>query len=193
MQPVIRKATPEDAALILRVIDMASDGFVPALLREMAPDGMDGSEFGLALVRAEEGEFSYRHGWVCVQGGLPLGGMIGYPLPTTPEPAELDVPDALLALKELENLVPGYWYINFVALSRDSRGQGLGTALLDEAESQAHECGCPGLALVVVASNVGAIHAYERAGYLEKARRPFRLADFGLESTEALLMVKELA
>lgn len=74
-----------------------------------------------------------------------------------------------------------------------SRGQGLGTALLDEAEARALDRGCPGLALVVATSNTGAVHAYVQAGYREMARRPFDLSDFGLEPTEALLMVKDLS
>ena len=117
--------------------------------------------------------------------------MIGYPLPTTAEPAGPEVPDAFVAIEELANLVPGYWYINVVAMMPKARGKGLGAALLNEAEAQARSSGCPGLALVVAATNVGAIRAYARAGYREVARRPFELGEFGMEPTEALLMTKE--
>lgn len=190
MTPIIREATADDAAFLVRVIDMASEGLVPALWDEMAPEGTDGSAVGLAMVTADDGEFSHRHGLVLEEDGAVLGGMIGYRLPTMPEPAEPEVPEAFVALKELETLAPGHWYINFVAMVPESRGKGLGTALLDEAEARARNCGCPGIALVVAASNAGAIRAYARAGYRERARRPFDLSDFGLEPTEALMMVK---
>ena len=193
MPPFIRDAAPDDAALLVRVIDMASEGLVPALLDEMAPEGSDGSAVGLALVTAEDGDFSYRNGIVLEDGGAALGGMIGYPLPTTPEPAGPEIPDVFVAVNELETLAPGYWYINFVATVPESRGKGLGTALLDEAEARARDSGCPGLALVIFASNAAAIRAYMRAGYRERARRPLNPSKFGLEPTEALLMVKDLS
>ena len=193
MPPIIREATADDAAFLVRVIDMASEGLVPALWDGMAPEGTDGPAVGLALVIAEDGEFSYRNGFVLEEDRAVQGGMIGYPLPTTPEPAEPELPKAFVALKELETLAAGYWYINFVAMVPESRGKGLGSALLDEVEARARHSGCPGLALVVFVSNAAAIRAYTRAGYRERTRRPFDLSDFGLEPTEALLMVKEVS
>ncbi len=191
MPATVRNATPEDTPLLIRVIDMASDGLIPALWDGMAPEGLDGFAVGQALVSAEGGDFSYRHGFVLEQDGSPIGGMIGYPLPTTAKPAGPEVPDAFVAIEELANLVPGYWYINVVAMIPEARGKGLGTALLKEAEAQARRNGCPRLALVVAATNVSAIRAYARAGYREVARRPFELEEFGMETTEALLMAEE--
>ena len=191
MPATVRKATPEDASLLIRVIDMASEGLVPALWDRMAPEDMDGSAVGQALVSAEEGVFSYRHGFVLDQDGSLIGAMIGYPLPTTAEPVGPEVPDAFVAIEELASLVPGYWYINMVAMMPEARGKGLGAALLNEAEAQARRSGCPGLALVVAATNDRALRAYARAGYREIARRPFELGEFGMEPTEALLMAKE--
>lgn len=191
MPATVRNATPEDTPLLIRVIDMASDGLIPALWDGMAPEALDGFAVGKALVSAEGGDYSYRHGFVLEQDGSPIGGMIGYPLPTTAKPAGPEVPEAFGAIEELANLVPGYWYINVVAMIPEARGKGLGKALLKEAEVQARRNGCPGLALVVAATNVGAIRAYARAGYREVARRPFELEEFGMETTEALLMAEE--
>lgn len=74
----------------------------------------------------------------------------------------------------------------------EGRRQGVGAALLSEAENRAREHFCPGLALIVAASNENAIRVYERDGYIERARRPFDLSDFGDEPTEVILMVKPL-
>jgi hypothetical protein len=54
----IRKATPEDIAFLLRVVDMASGGVVPTLWSQMAPPGMDGADLGRTLIEAEDGDFS---------------------------------------------------------------------------------------------------------------------------------------
>ena len=192
MPLTIRKATLDDAALLVSVIDMASGGVVPTLWAEMAPPGADESGIGLSLVAAEDGDLSYRNGFVADSDGADLGGLIGYVLPTTPQPAAPDVPAVFVGIAELAQLVPGYWYIDFMAARPEARRQGVGTALLNEAEQQARDRSCPGLALIVAASNEDAASVYRRAGYAERARRPFDLSDFGSESTEAVLMVKEL-
>lgn len=193
MKPTIREASSDDAELLVRVVDMASEGLIPAMWSELAPEGLDGSAVGMAQVTAEDGDFSYRNGYVLEMDGATLGGLIGYPLPATPEPAGAEVPDVFVAIEELANLTPGYWYINFMAVVPESRGQGLGSALLDKAESAAQNSGCPGISLIVAANNKVAMRAYSRGGFKEKARRPFDLTDFGAEATEAILMVKELS
>ncbi|MEO1249321.1 MAG: GNAT family N-acetyltransferase, partial [Pseudomonadota bacterium] len=112
--------------------------------------------------------------------------------PTTPEPADPGIPDVFVAISELANLALGHWYINFMAVEPEGRGRGLARALLNKAEEQASGEGCGGVALIVVASNSTAMSVYLRAGYQERARRPFDLSDFGTEPTEAVLMVKDL-
>lgn len=192
MPPMIRRAMPDDAPLLVQVVDLASSGVVPTLWAQMAPSGVDGSSVGLALVAAEDGEFSYRNGFIAERDGGQLGGLIGYPLPTTPQPVSPEVPEAFVGIEELAQLVPGHWYINFMAALPNDRRQGVGAALLKAAEEQARKHSCPGLALIVAASNENAMSVYRRAGYTERARRHFDLSNFGEEPTEAVLMVKEL-
>ena len=193
MSLVIRKATPEDASLLLRIVDMASDGIVPALWAETAPEGADGAAIGHALVAAEDGEFSYRNGLVAERDGAKVGGLIGHRLPMRPQPIAPDLPEAFVGIEEMTRLVPGYWYINFMAVLPENQGQGLGTALLKEAERQARHSASPALALIVVASNERAIRVYQRAGYVERERCPFDLSELGVKATEAVLMTKDLA
>lgn len=192
MTLTIRKATPDDAPILVRVVDMASEGVVPTLWAEMAPPNMDGIGVGRAMVAAKDGEFSYRNGFIAEHDGMKLGGLIGYVLPTTPQPVGPDIPEVFVGVEELAQLVPGHWYINFMAAVPEGRRQGVGAALLNEAEKHARNHACPGLALIVAASNENAISVYRRDGYAERARRPFDLSDFGEEPTEAVLMVKEL-
>ena len=118
--------------------------------------------------------------------------MIGYALPLQPQPAALDTPEVFVGVEELAQLVPGHWYINVMATIPEGRRQGVGAALLGEAERQARNMSCPGLALIVAASNEAAISVYRRAGYAERARRPFDVSAFGQEPTEAVLMAKDL-
>ena len=189
----IRKATPDDAALLFQVVDMASEGLIPMLREGMAPDSMDGAAVGQALISEADGEFSYHNGYILDNDGAALGGMMAYALPDEAGPVDPDIPETFGAIIELEHLVPGHWYINMMAVLPEARGRGLGSRLLAEAESQARGQGCPGVALIVAASNKGAISTYERAGFVEMDRRPFNLGDFGMEPTDAILMTKVLA
>ena len=192
MPLTVREAALDDAPLLVRVVDMASEGVVPSLWAEMAPPEMDASDVGLGLVGQEEGDFSYRNAFIADLDGASVGGLIGYVLPSTPQPVGPEVPDVFVGIEELAQLVPKHWYINFMAVLPEGRRQGAGSALLDAAERQAHDRACPGLALIVAASNINAMRVYLRAGYAERARRPFDLSGFGAEPTEAVLMVKKL-
>ena len=165
----IRKATPDDAPLLLSVVDMASGGVVPALWSQMAPPGTDSSIVGRALIEAEAGEFSYRNASIAEREGAKLGGLIGYVLPTTPQPIGPDIPEAFVEIEKLAQLVPDHWYINFMAAVPEGRRQGVGAALLNAAEEQARKRFCPGLALIVAASNEDAIRVYRQAGFAERA------------------------
>src|SRR3546814_17249918 len=75
-------------------------------------------------------------------------------------------------LQELENLAPGTWYVNVLALLPAFRSLGLGTKLLQRAEETARAGGKRGLSILVSDANHGARRLYERIGYRETARRP---------------------
>lgn len=117
--------------------------------------------------------------------------MIGYPPPITTALPRTEVPDAFAAIEELSTRVPGYWYINMMAVMPEARRKGFGIALLNEAAVRARSGECPGLTLIVAATNISAIRTYTRSGYREVARRQFNLEESDLEPTEALLMVNE--
>ncbi len=186
----IRRASPEDVDLLLRVIDMASEGVLPAMWAGMAPDGVDPAEVGRTSVLADEGPFTWRSAWVAEADGTALGGMIGYPLPDPPAPPDPETPEVFVPVEALVAEVPGWWLINMIAVLPEARGTGLGAALIAEAEAQARKAGAPGVALIVAASSDGAVRFYEREGFRESGRRSFDVRAFGGEMTEALLMVK---
>jgi len=193
MTVAIRKAIPEDSQLLVDVIDMASAGVVPAIWGAMAPEGLQGADIGRALVCAEAGDFSYRNGTVLDRDGAAVAGLIGYPLREAHGASDVEIPEAFVGVARLTDQVLGYWYINVMAVLPGGRRQGLGASLLAAAEAQARESGCPGLALVVAASNGNAISLYRRSGFSERARCPFDLSEFGEDPTDAILMVKDFA
>lgn len=75
-------------------------------------------------------------------------------LPNMPDEATLD-PQAFMA---------------YMAVSTEYRGKGVGTALLEAAESAARNHGAPYLALMVTEENAAARNLYEKSGYFTERR-----------------------
>ncbi|MDJ0824536.1 MAG: GNAT family N-acetyltransferase [Rhodobacter sp.] len=188
----IRAATLGDADLLVRCIDLASEGVLPAIWAEMAPAGVDPMQVGQATVLAEEGQFSHRFAHVIEADAAPAGAMISLQLPAVSPPPDPEVPEIFRPIEALEHQAPEYWYINVVAVLPEAQGRGLGAALLRHAEALAREAGAPGVALIVAASNEGAMRFYRRLGFSETARCPFDVTVFGMAPTEAVLMTKSL-
>lgn len=186
----LRAASPEDADLLVRCIDMASEGLLPMIWAGYAPEGVDPMEVGKAAVLAEDGQFSHKVSYVIEADGAALGAMIAFRLPEVAPPPDPDVPEVFRAVEALEAEASGDWFINVIAVLPEARGLGLGAAMIAEAETQARAAGAPGLALIVAASNAGAVRFYQREGFGPSGRQPFDAREFGGEATEAILMVK---
>jgi ribosomal protein S18 acetylase RimI-like enzyme len=61
-------------------------------------------------------------------------------------------------------------FLVYMAVERERRGGGIGSALLAAAETHARERGAPYMALMVTEENAAALALYERAGYLTERR-----------------------
>ena len=97
-----------------------------------------------------------------------------------------------MPLPELEDLVPGTWYVNVLAAYSEYRGKGLGTALLRLAEDLASETLRRGMSIVVADTNAGARRLYERCGYREVASRRMVKDGWVHPGTSFVLLTKRL-
>ena len=186
----IRQASPEDAAFLNRIIDMASEGVVPAMFENMAPPGMSGDEVGLMMIRDETGPFTYRRSHILEEEGAPAGGMITFQLSEEDTAEDPTMPACFLPIRALERQAIGAWYINVIATLPEARGRGHGRALLEFAETLARDAGRGRIALVVAETNKPARALYASFGFKEQDRALFDVTEFGAEPTDALLMVK---
>jgi GNAT superfamily N-acetyltransferase len=122
----IRRGRPEDAAVLVDIIQYASEGLVTHVWSKMAEKGETAREVGLRRAAREEGAFSYRNALVLEAVGHPVAALIGYALPEEPEAIDYDsLPAIFVPPQELENMVPGTWYVNVLAVYPEFRGQGL--------------------------------------------------------------------
>jgi ribosomal protein S18 acetylase RimI-like enzyme len=153
------------------LVHFASEGLAFYLWSRIAAPGADPWAIGRERAEREAGGFSYRNTVLIDEGGSVAAGLIGYPLADTPEPMPHDLPPIVVPLQELEDLVPGTWYVNVLAAYPEQRGKGYGTALLGAAEQLARETRRRGMSIIVADTNTGARRLYERCGYREVASR----------------------
>ena len=167
-----REAQKSDAAELAKLIDLAGEGLPFYLWRQMAAAGEDPWEIGRQRAARDTGGFSYRNSVVAEVDGKVVGALVGYPVADEPEPVDPDnTPPMFVPLRELENLAPGTWYVNSVAVFPEARGLGVGSRLMHCAEQRAAELGLRGLSLIVSDANPGARRLYEHLGYEELAER----------------------
>ena len=83
-------------------------------------------------------------------------------------------------MRIVDSIADGDFYVQFIAVDEDVRGDGVGSVLMDSAEEQARASGSTRLSLDVSAKNEGACRFYERRGMTVESQWPKRLAIPGL-------------
>jgi ribosomal protein S18 acetylase RimI-like enzyme len=183
-------ATRDDARDIARLTEMAGEGLPAVLWARSAGPGQTALDIGTARAARDSGDFSWRNCTLARVEGRVAAALLGYRIPAEPVPLD-DLPAEFRGLQELENLVPGAWYVNVLATYPEMRRRGLGRALLDHAERLA---GGSEMAIIVASANAPAIALYASQGYRERARRPLVRPDgWSTDSTHFVLLVKPAA
>ena len=102
------------------------------------------------------------------------------------------MPTMFVPLQQLENLAPGTWYINVLAVRPQFRRLGLGTKLLSLADETAKALGMSGLSVIVSDANWGARRLYERCRYKERGARPMVKEHWENDGQNWVLLTKHL-
>jgi len=188
-----RHATPDDAAALAELVNIAGEGLPFYIWRGMAEPEEDPWLVGRRRAARESGGFSYRNAIVLEEGAKVVACLIGYRLSDSPEPIDYtSMPPMFVPLQELENLAPATWYVNVLACYPEHRGRGHGTRLLEVAERLARDTKCSGLSIIVSDANEGARRLYERQGYRPRARRQMVKEDWENPGRDWVLLVKNL-
>lgn len=188
-----RRGAIADAPALTELVNYAGEGLPHYLWSTLASPGQDAWDVGLVRAAREEGAFSYRNAYIIEQDGQCAGALIGYEIPDAPEPVPDDMPAMFVPLQELENLAPGTWYVNVLAVMPQFRRRGCGTALLALADDMAQARSKSGLSVIVSDANTGARRLYERCGYTERASRPMIKERWRNQGRNWVLLTKECA
>lgn len=168
MELIIRKASPEDAAaaapLIIDAIGEIADHLTGETTHEKIIEGL------IELFKRTDNRHSYLNTHVAQLDNQVAGIMVTY---GGDEAAELDrnlenwlrAKGAAVPTIEIEAR-PDEFYIDTICASKNHRGHGIGTALLQYADVVAKEKDYDKLSLSVEKAKVRARHLYEKVGYV---------------------------
>jgi len=187
-----RPAVRVDAPVLAELVNYAGEGIPLYLWDKLKEPGETAWDVGRRRAARNEGAFSWRNAVVIEYEGKAAGCLIGYEIAEQPEPIPADLPAMFRPLQELENLAPGTWYVNVLAVLPAFRNLGLGGRLLRRAEETGRACGRRGLSIIVADANQGARRLYERAGYREAATRPMVKEGWVNEGRNWVLLTKPL-
>jgi ribosomal protein S18 acetylase RimI-like enzyme len=190
--PPLRHGKIDDAPILAELVNYAGEGMPLYLWSKMAQPGEDAWDVGRRRAAREEGSFSYRNAIMIDHDGECAGCLIGYVTPDEPVRIGDDMPAMFVPLQELENLAPGTWYVNVLAVRPQFRGLGLGTKLLTFADETGRALQKRGMSVIVSDANIGARRLYERCGYREAASRPIVKEDWQNEGRNWVLLTKAL-
>lgn len=186
-------ASPDDALALVDLVNMAGKGMPLHLWDRTAGPGQTGKEIGCERARREHGTFSFKNAVVAEFEEQVVAALVAYELPTEPAPIDASsTPAMLVPMQELENLVPGSWYVNFLATLPAYRGQGFGSALLSVADRQAAGAGMGEMSIIVADTNASARPLYERFGYRQVAERAMVKEDWVNPAQRWFLLKKDL-
>jgi ribosomal protein S18 acetylase RimI-like enzyme len=192
LRPPFRFGVAADAPVLAELVNYAGEGLPLYLWGKMAEAGETAWDVGRRRAAREEGSFSYRNAVIIEHDGRCAGCVIGYEIPDRPGPIPHDMPKMFVPLQELENLAPGTWYVNVLAVRPDLRGRGLGTRLLALADERGRSLGKAGMSVIVSDANAGARRLYERCGYRQVAARPMIKEDWINDGQNWILLTKAL-
>ncbi len=192
LKPPLRRARVEDAPVLAELVNHAGEGMPLYFWEQLASPGQTPWEVGVNRAARDNGSFSYRNAFVIESQGLVAGCLIGYEIPDRPEPVPPDMPAMIRPLQELENLAPGTWYVNILAILPDHRTGGLGSQLLRQADQLGEAAGKRGMSVIVSDANSGARRLYERCGYRETGTRPMVKEGWVNEGRNWVLLTKDL-
>ena len=190
-----RQARASDAVDLACLIDCASRGLALWLWSTLREPGQSTIEVGRRRIRNQTASpLHYSTFTVAEIDGVVAGALTGRLIPIPHERGDsADLPDVYAPLLELEAVAAGSWYLNVLAVYPEFRGQGLGSALLRQAEKIACLTEAAQISLIVEEANSGALKLYLRYGFEEWARRPYMPFPGSPDEGDWILLRKDIA
>ena len=184
-----RPAKKSDCPTIASLYSISSDGVADYIWTKLAQPGENLLDVGQRRYEKENSLFSYQNCTLAILDKTIVGMLVAFPM-VVDETAEPEEDPVLAPYSKLEE--NNSYYICGVALFPEYRNRGIGTRLMNLAETHSVTKGFTKLSLIVFEQNIGAKRLYDRLGYREIAREPIFPHPLIHYSGDALLMVKQV-
>lgn len=190
-----RRAQESDVPDLLCLIDSASRGLALWLWSTLREPGQATLEVARHRLRTQTASPLHYGGFIVAEiDGAIAGALTGRLIPIPYDRGDsADLPNVFAPLLELEAVAAGSWYITIMSVYPEFRGQGVGSALLGEAENTARHTAAPQVSLIVEEANAGALKLYLRYGFVEWTRRPFIPFPGSTDEGDWILLRKQIA
>ena len=191
---LIRAATVDDCRHIAELAQMAGDNIPGHFWADSQQPGQSLIDAGAEQARTETANFSYRNTTLACEAERVAAMVLAYRLPDTADNDENpeDLPEFVRPMVELEQCVPGSYYVNMLATYPEYRGRGMGSALMQAVQEQAIANDCSLISIEVFALNEGALRLYQGLGFEIVDRRPIIASDYH-PADEVLLLTQPTA
>lgn len=163
-----RHAEKADSAKIAELIDMASDGVVEYLFRDLIPK-MTPVQIMAYTLEKDNYPHSYKSAIVAADGTNTVGTALSYPA------SYHKVTDEMIGFfpnERLEHLgdfysshVPDSWFLDALGVDETYRKKGIGTRLIELTKERAKHNGYGILSLIAFADNLPALALYKVHGF----------------------------
>lgn len=183
----IRPANQSDMLMLLILVNTAGAGLPLEAWKRSRKGTQSPWERGAEIMREPGTDICLDNCFIGQTDSGGLGGLVFYDSPLIGSAAAPLEFDFLKPLQELENLTVGTTHISYLCTIDSWRGEGIGSALMQFAETRR---GPRGMSIIVASSNNGARALYNRSGYSEAERRPMILANGRPNGEDWILMFK---
>lgn len=171
----IRPAAEDDAIDLARLIDIAGEGIPSWFWARSCAAGQTPLDIGSERAQRASGGFSYKNALIATRAETVLGMVLSYPIDAALEDDPRDLPDPIAPFVALEAHSVGTWYINALAVYARYRGQGVGRALMQQAELRAIKAGYGKMSIQAYAQNTGAVRLSSSKYMLPSAKKGVRM------------------
>lgn len=168
----IRDASPQDAAILRRVFELAGHGLAETFWRKAHTPGTDFDRLVEDRMAKKIADPANRFR-IALIGGVPAGGVLSYDKTDDPEEPG-DAGPMLRALIEAENDLLATHYINALAVFPFFRKRGIGEALVRDVAAHTTR----DLGLIAADGNPDALRLYRRFGFEDVARHAMEAEDW---------------
>jgi ribosomal protein S18 acetylase RimI-like enzyme len=168
MEIQYKLAEKEDSPKLAELINIASDGVVEYLFRDLVPD-MTPIQVVAYNLENDNFPYSYRNAIVAVDGSILVGMALSYPSSyhtITDEMRDIFPADRIKHLRDFySSKVDDSLFLDALCVAESHRRRGVGEKLISLTKEKAVENGYNALSLIVFADNALAIPVYERTGF----------------------------